>query len=124
MSRLQRKGVKVPFERKPVKKRAKREFVTYKNKKYFVNSKGKLDLFEKGIGEITDIEGLEIGGKTGTSQIARGGKYHKRYISSFFGFSNDKNSKYTIGVTVFEPSWKYHFQDRAQALLLYLNLRL
>jgi len=70
-----------------------------------------------GTGKGTNIEGLEIGGKTGTSQIARGGKYRKRYISSFFGFANDKSSKYTIGVTIFEPSWKYHYASSSAAVV-------
>jgi len=64
---------------------------------------------QNGTGRGTNIEGLEIGGKTGTSQIAQHGKYQKKYISSFFGFANDLSSKYTIGVTVFEPSIKYHY---------------
>jgi len=73
---------------------------------------------KKGTGKATNIEGLEIGGKTGTSQIARKGKYQKRYISSFFGFVNDKfNHKYTIGVTVFEPSYKYHYAAQSAVLI-------
>ncbi|MEA3554440.1 MAG: penicillin-binding protein 2 [Campylobacterota bacterium] len=66
-----------------------------------------------GTGVATKIEGLEIGGKTGTSQIARKGKYQREYISSFFGFANDRDFKYTIGVTVFEPSWKYHYASQS-----------
>ncbi len=69
-----------------------------------------------GTGTATDIEGLEIGGKTGTAQIARGGKYQKEYISSFFGFVNDKNKKYTIGVTAFNPvgrKWWHHYASYA-----------
>ncbi|MEA2050744.1 MAG: penicillin-binding protein 2 [Campylobacterota bacterium] len=62
-----------------------------------------------GTGVGTKIDGLEIGGKTGTAQIARKGRYQREYISSFFGFANDKKSKYTIGVTVFEPIWRYHY---------------
>ena len=74
----------------------------------------------EGTGVNTKIEGLEIGGKTGTAQIARGGKYLRRYISSFFGFANDKNNKYTIGVTVFEPVstgkyWYYHYASHSAA---------
>ena len=64
---------------------------------------------QKGTGTKTNIQGLEIGGKTGTSQIARHGKYQREYISSFFGFANNKKARYTIGVTVFEPSKKYHY---------------
>lgn len=69
---------------------------------------------KEGTGGNADIEGLEIGGKTGTAQIAQKGQYQKKYISSFFGFANDKNSKYTIGVTVVNPSstgkyWYYYY---------------
>lgn len=69
----------------------------------------------EGTGRAAQIEGLEIGGKTGTAQIARGGKYLKKYISSFFGFVNDdKGNSYTIGVTVMNPIstgkyWYYYY---------------
>lgn len=71
-----------------------------------------------GTGKGTNIKGLEIGGKTGTAQIS-GGKsgYQKKYISSFFGFANDKTSKYTIGVTVFEPSWRYHYASQSAVIV-------
>ncbi|MGM0520353.1 MAG: peptidoglycan D,D-transpeptidase FtsI family protein [Campylobacterota bacterium] len=70
---------------------------------------------KKGTGKSANIEGLEIGGKTGTAQIAERGEYQRKYISSFFGFVNDKNNKsYTIGVTVREPistgkNWYYYY---------------
>ena len=69
----------------------------------------------EGTGKAARIDGLEIGGKTGTAQIARGGKYLKQYISSFFGFVNDgHNNSYTIGVTVINPistgkHWYYYY---------------
>ena len=68
----------------------------------------------KGTGTQAQIDGLEIGGKTGTAQFASKGRYQKKYISSFFGFANDKNSKYTIGVTVINPvstgkNWYYFY---------------
>lgn len=60
---------------------------------------------EKGTGRSARIEGLEIGGKTGTAQIAGGTGYLKKYISSFIGFANDESGKsYTIGVTVINPN--------------------
>lgn len=70
---------------------------------------------EEGTGKAAKIEGLEIGGKTGTAQIARGGKYLKKYISSFIGFVNDDvGNSYTIGVTVMNPNstgthWYYYY---------------
>ena len=68
----------------------------------------------KGTGVNAYIEGLEVGGKTGTAQFARRGEYLKKYISSFFGFANDSKNKYTIGVTVINPvssgkNWYYHY---------------
>jgi len=57
-----------------------------------------------GTGRSVKINGLEIGGKTGTAQIAGGSGYLKKYISSFIGFVNDKKgNSYTIGVTVINP---------------------
>ena len=60
----------------------------------------------RGTGKKTKTNGLSIGGKTGTSEFYRriNGVKIKGYNSSFFGFANDKNSKYTIGVTVIEPN--------------------
>ncbi|MGA1940466.1 peptidoglycan D,D-transpeptidase FtsI family protein [Arcobacter sp. YIC-310] len=69
---------------------------------------------EEGTGRSAKIEGLTVGGKTGTAQIARRGRYLKKYISSFFGFVNDGEKSYTIGVTVLNPNstgryWYYHY---------------
>jgi cell division protein FtsI (penicillin-binding protein 3) len=61
---------------------------------------------QKGTGRGTITEGIEIGGKTGTAHIAENGKYVNKYINSFFGFANGEEKKYTIGVTVFEPTEK------------------
>lgn len=88
---------------------------------------------QEGTGKETNIQGLEIGGKTGTSQIARNGKYLDKYISSFFGFVNDNKNKYTIGVTVFEPNskgkyWYHHYASQSavpiykQIVKILLNL--
>jgi cell division protein FtsI (penicillin-binding protein 3) len=65
-----------------------------------------IDTVVEGTGKSAFINGLEIGGKTGTAQVARKGAYQKEYVSSFFGFANDKNQSYTIGVTVFNPNSK------------------
>jgi cell division protein FtsI (penicillin-binding protein 3) len=68
---------------------------------------------EEGTGKKARIDGLVIGGKTGTAHIAVGHSTYKEkhYISSFFGYVNDKNHRYTIGVTVFKPKrrWPYYY---------------
>ena len=66
---------------------------------------------EKGTGTVAKIEGLQIGGKTGTAHIVRKGRYVHIYNSSFFGFANDEKSRYTIGVTVIEPK-RLHFASQ------------
>lgn len=73
---------------------------------------------EKGTGTKAQIEGLEVGGKTGTANIAERGAYQRKYMSSFFGFVNDENNKYTIGVTVREPIntgkyWYYYYASHS-----------
>jgi len=57
----------------------------------------------EGTGVKARTNGLIIGGKTGTAHIAQKGRYVNRYNTSFVGFVNDENKKYTIGVTVIEP---------------------
>lgn len=77
-----------------------------------------LKTVRKGTGKLAQVAGIEIGGKTGTAQIARAGRYQKEYISSFFGFANDLDHKYTIGVTVLNPistgkNWYYHYASHS-----------
>ena len=47
--------------------------------------------------------GISVGGKTGTARISVSGKYEREYNANFFGFANDENNKYTIGVLVMSP---------------------
>ena len=63
---------------------------------------------KRGTGIGAQIQGLEIGGKTGTAHISENGKYTNKYNSSFFGFANDSyGHNYTIGVTVIKPKNEY-----------------
>lgn len=64
---------------------------------------------QKGTAKGARVEGVEVGGKTGTAHIAQGGEYINMYNSSFFGFANDKSSKFTIGVAIFEPTAKNEY---------------
>ncbi|MBE0496114.1 MAG: penicillin-binding protein 2 [Campylobacterales bacterium] len=63
----------------------------------------------QGTGKVAAMDGLEIGGKTGTAHIASGGKYVNRYNGTFFGFANDETNSYTIGVLAKEPKKPYHY---------------
>ncbi|MEA1956578.1 MAG: penicillin-binding protein 2 [Campylobacterota bacterium] len=57
----------------------------------------------EGTGQKTKIDGLIIGGKTGTAHIVEKGDYVNKYNTSFIGFANDKKQKYTIGIVVIQP---------------------
>ncbi len=64
-----------------------------------------IKVVKEGTGRSAQVKGLTIGGKTGTAHIAQGGKYVRKYNSSFFGFVSDaKGNEYTIGISVFEPN--------------------
>ena len=65
-----------------------------------------IKVVQQGTGTKAKMEGLEIGGKTGTAHIAEDGEYVRSYNGSFFGFANDKKNKYTIGVVVREAKKK------------------
>ncbi|QKF65027.1 cell division protein FtsI / penicillin-binding protein [Campylobacter corcagiensis] len=58
----------------------------------------------RGTGRKARTKGLEIGGKTGTARVFKDGSYSAVYNSSFFGFMNDQNRSYTMGVLVREPT--------------------
>jgi len=74
---------------------------------------------QEGTGRKARIDGLEIGGKTGTANVAINGTYRRKYMSSFFGFANDSlGNKYTIGVTVNNPIstgkyWYYYYASNS-----------
>jgi len=77
------------------------------------------DVVEIGTGSAAQYDGLEVGGKTGTSHIAYKGKYIEEYHSSFFGFVNDKfGHKYTIGVLAIKPK-KVYFASQTAAPTFY-----
>ncbi len=69
------------------------------------------------------VDGLIVGGKTGTAHIAKRGQYEDIYNSSFFGFANDKTEKYTIGVTVIEPTTKnFNYFASKSAVLVFKDI--
>ncbi len=78
---------------------------------------------QKGTAQATKIEGLQIGGKTGTAHIAKNGKYTNSYNSSFYGFVNDdKQHHYTIGVLVRSPKKKYSYYASQTAVPVFKSI--
>lgn len=76
-----------------------------------------INTIEKGTGKKALTQGLVLGGKTGTARIAgKGGYTSNRYNASFFGFANDANNAYTIGVLVRNPTKPYSYYAAQSAL--------
>lgn len=64
-----------------------------------------------GTGTKADVPGLEVCGKTGTTQKvdpATGRYGHERYISSFVGFAPQENARICLAVVVDEPHGEYY----------------
>lgn len=61
---------------------------------------------QQGTAKSAKVDGIIMGGKTGTARIAEHGKYGNKYNSSFFGFIKDDKRNYTIGVVVFNANAK------------------
>ncbi len=107
----------------------KKHFVTSKSYKQVIPvavakrmQKILIKTVEKGTGEATKIQGLIIGGKTGTAHIAKNGKYTNLYNSSFFGFADDKNHFFTIGVLVRKPTKKYYYYASLTAVPIFKKI--
>jgi len=76
----------------------------------------------KGTAKATNIPGLFIAGKTGTAKINKNGQYIKGlYNSSFIGFVNDKNHKYTIATLAIKPDKKRFFASQT-AVVVFKNI--
>lgn len=69
----------------------------------------------EGTGQKALVDGITIGGKTGTAQISENGRYQLKYNTSFIGFADDKTHNYTIGVTVVRPKIAYRFAAQSSA---------
>jgi len=69
----------------------------------------------EGTGQKALVDGITVGGKTGTAQIAEHGKYRRKYNTSFLGFANDEEKRYTLGVTVIRPKIAFKFAAQSAA---------
>ena len=59
---------------------------------------------EEGTGKKAKIQGISVGGKTGTACIFEDGKYTSKYNASFVGFFPVENPRYLCLILVHKPS--------------------
>lgn len=69
-----------------------------------------------GTGILAKIEGVNVAGKTGTSQKFRNGEYTEDYMSSFIGFFPADDPLFLVGVLIDEPK-DVHFGSLVAAPL-------
>ena len=58
---------------------------------------------EEGTAELANIEGYEVGGKTGTAQISKNGRYTRDKINTFAAVFPSQKPKFTLVVMLDEP---------------------
>ena len=68
-----------------------------------------LDVVESGTGQLANVQGLTVAGKTGTAQkLEPDGRYsHSRYVASFVGYGPVPDSRFALVVTIDEPHPAY-----------------
>ena len=73
---------------------------------------------KEGTAEFANIEGYDVGGKTGTAQISKNGKYTRDKINTFAAIFPSKAPRYTLIVMLDEPktnsNYIYHYRDGRQ----------
>ena len=78
---------------------------------------------QEGTGKRAQVDGLIIGGKTGTARIAKkGGGYDNLYNGSFFGFAKDEKHTYTIGVVAFGSHGKEDYYGSQTAAPIFKEI--
>ena len=100
-------------------------------KKEFINKKKRIlnkelssqmnPIFRKvvmeGTATLSDVEGLEVGGKTGTAQIVENGNYTNKKINTFASIFPSSNPKYVLIVlledTKLSKDYTYNYRNKA-----------
>jgi len=70
---------------------------------------------KEGTASLANVEGYEVGGKTGTAQKSYAGGYSNKKINTFASFFPSSNPKYVLVVMLDEPKtnseYIYHYRD-------------
>jgi cell division protein FtsI (penicillin-binding protein 3) len=73
---------------------------------------------KEGTAELANVEGYEVGGKTGTAQISKNGKYTRDKINTFAAIFPSQKPRYILVVMLDEPKtnseYIYYYRDDTQ----------
>jgi cell division protein FtsI (penicillin-binding protein 3) len=75
---------------------------------------------EEGTAELANVSGYDVGGKTGTAQKSKDGKYSKAKINTFAAVFPSTKPKYVLVVMLDEPKtnseYIYYYRDGKQPI--------
>ena len=75
---------------------------------------------KEGTAELANVKGYEVGGKTGTAQISKNGKYSQDKINTFAAVFPSEKPRYTLIVMLDEPKtnsdYIYNYRDDKQPI--------
>jgi len=78
----------------------------------------KVVISEEGTAKLANVEGYEVGGKTGTAQISKNGKYTQDKINTFVAIFPSQKPKYILVVMLDEPKtnseYIYYYRNGAE----------
>ena len=73
---------------------------------------------KEGTAKLANVDGYAVGGKTGTAQISKNGKYTRDKINTFAAIFPSQKPKYTLLVMLDEPKtnseYIYYYRDDTQ----------
>jgi cell division protein FtsI (penicillin-binding protein 3) len=73
---------------------------------------------KEGTAKLANVDGYEVGGKTGTAQISKNGKYTRDKINTFVAIFPSQKPRYTLVVMLDEPKtnseYIYYYRDNTQ----------
>ena len=73
---------------------------------------------EEGTAKLANVKGYEVGGKTGTAQISKNGRYTRDKINTFAAVFPSQKPKYTLIIMLDEPKtnseYIYYYRDNTQ----------
>jgi cell division protein FtsI (penicillin-binding protein 3) len=80
----------------------------------------KIVVNKEGTAELANVNGYDVGGKTGTAQKSKNGKYSRAKINTFAAIFPTKKPRYTLIVMLDEPKtnseYIYHYRDGKQPI--------
>ena len=91
--------IKKNIAKKNSQKRILNNGVSYKINKIL----RKIVTNEEGTAELANVKGYDVGGKTGTAQISKNGRYTRDKINTFAAVFPSKKPKYTLIVMLDQP---------------------